>query len=321
VKLHYFKDPNGNFGDDLNEWIWPTLVPELLNDDESELLVGIGTLLNRKLPANPIKHVIGSGLGYGQPPVPDRTFQFHAVRGYRTAKVLGLPDSTVITDSAILVRQMKLPPPAGGPCRAGVMMTGHTLHQFDWQPICEAAGLNFISCHWPVSRVLSEMQRCDLIIAEAMHGAIVADALRIPWIPIVCSDLVLEFKWQDWLSSLDLTYEPMRLPALHGSTSPPEGFGASLKQSVKRVSSRMGIWPSSWGERPRRHSSRSDVASAVIALKSIADARPRLSGNSVILERANRFESLIDTLRSNPILIASNGVRSIPNRGIDCRAY
>ena len=32
MKLFYYKDPTGNFGDDLNPWIWYSLAPELFND-------------------------------------------------------------------------------------------------------------------------------------------------------------------------------------------------------------------------------------------------------------------------------------------------
>jgi succinoglycan biosynthesis protein ExoV len=101
MQLYYFKDRRGNFGDDLNPWLWRQLLPEVLQGSPDELFVGIGTLLNHRLPAAPLKHVFGSGHGYGRKPVIDSQWQFHAVRGFETARALGLPKETVITDAAI----------------------------------------------------------------------------------------------------------------------------------------------------------------------------------------------------------------------------
>jgi succinoglycan biosynthesis protein ExoV len=50
------------------------------------------------------------------------------------------------------------------------------------------------------------------VVTEAMHGAIVADTLRIPWIPVVCSPEIATFKWRDWTASLDLPYRPIAIP-------------------------------------------------------------------------------------------------------------
>jgi succinoglycan biosynthesis protein ExoV len=35
MKLFYFKDPAGNFGDDLNLWLWPKVLPGILDEDGS----------------------------------------------------------------------------------------------------------------------------------------------------------------------------------------------------------------------------------------------------------------------------------------------
>src|ERR1700712_2313875 len=124
MKLYYFEDPLGNFGDDLNPWLWQRLMPSIFDDDERELLVGIGTLLNHRLPREPLKHVFGSGLGYGNTPVIDATFQFHAVRGFDTARALGLAADTVITDAAVLVRAVELPKSEQPRITVGFIPTG-----------------------------------------------------------------------------------------------------------------------------------------------------------------------------------------------------
>ncbi|HRG56916.1 MAG TPA: hypothetical protein PLG56_12795, partial [Lacunisphaera sp.] len=64
MKLYYYRDPIGNFGDDLNPWIWTSLLPEILDGDDKELFLGIGTVINSAVPAAPRKLVFGAGLGY-----------------------------------------------------------------------------------------------------------------------------------------------------------------------------------------------------------------------------------------------------------------
>lgn len=46
-----------------------------------------------------------------------------------------------------------------------------------------------------------------------MHGAIVADAYRIPWIGVDMYG-INKFKWQDWMLSLGLDVPLYKLPML-----------------------------------------------------------------------------------------------------------
>ena len=48
MKLHYYKAPQGNFGDGLNEWIWDRLIPGWRNWDEDATLLGVGTILTQR---------------------------------------------------------------------------------------------------------------------------------------------------------------------------------------------------------------------------------------------------------------------------------
>lgn len=52
-----------------------------------------------------------------------------------------------------------------------------------------------------------------------MHGAIVADAYRIPWIPVSSFDSFNNFKWKDWSLSLSLKIKVNRLHRLYDSNS------------------------------------------------------------------------------------------------------
>ena len=68
MKLHWCELPQGNFGDDLNPWLWPRLLPDL-EDAAGPEFVGIGTLLHRRLERESADRVIFStGAGYSPPP-------------------------------------------------------------------------------------------------------------------------------------------------------------------------------------------------------------------------------------------------------------
>jgi succinoglycan biosynthesis protein ExoV len=63
-----------------------------------------------------------------------------------------------------------------------------------------------------------------------MHGAIIADALRIPWVPISAFNSRHEkdthsFKWADWCGSVDVEFEPLRLPPFR-----PHGYRYLLER-------------------------------------------------------------------------------------------
>lgn len=155
----------------------------------------------------------------------------------------------------------------------------------------------YISSRWSVDRVLGLMQQCDVILAEAMHGAIVADALRIPWIPISCSRIILEFKWQDWLSSLNLSYEAHPVtPLISVEWASAATQGSWLKRGVKRALSSIGVWSRDWGDRPEAPSKPETVSVASSDLRAAARSRPVLSDISILQRRACQFDAVLEPL-------------------------
>jgi succinoglycan biosynthesis protein ExoV len=219
VKLFYYQDLVGNFGDDLNAWLWPRLIPELLDEDDSTLFVGIGSILDRRIPQEPRKVVFGAGVGYGLLPVLDERWQICCVRGPLTARALGLPSAVAVTDSAALVSMVRAAPFAS---RQGVSFiphfrtsTGVETLGIDLEQICARLGINYIDPCGPVEDVLRGIESSTTIVAEAMHGAIVADTLRVPWVPVQLSGRILNLKWLDWCGSLQMEYKPLRhLPGI-----------------------------------------------------------------------------------------------------------
>jgi len=83
-----------------------------------------------------------------------------------------------------------------------------------YQEICDELGFMYISPTENVTDVTEKLLSVELLITEAMHGAICADALRVPWLPYKTNRKFNDFKWQDWLSTVDLTPEFATLPAI-----------------------------------------------------------------------------------------------------------
>jgi succinoglycan biosynthesis protein ExoV len=213
MRLYYYRDKQGNFGDDLNPWLWPKFVPEIFRAGDGCIFVGIGTMLNDEIPSSPIKVVFGAGAGRGRPPVIDDSWKIFCVRGPMTARALKLDPGLAITDPGILVRMIDLPPETR---RFDYSIVPHHIstRRADMRRFVEAAGFNYIDPGGGVSETLRGILRSGVVITEALHGAVVADALRVPWIPVKFFDHILEFKWRDWCESLHLEYKPLDLTAV-----------------------------------------------------------------------------------------------------------
>ena len=213
MKLHYFRHPTApNFGDELNTWLWPRLLGEIFDDDGSVVFIGIGSVLSDDYPARVRKIVMGAGYGaYRSPPVIDETWDIGFVRGPRTAQALGIDRSKAITDGAILIRAVRDCGPKPKRFKTSYIPHWHSLYTGSWQRVCHMAGINLIDPRDPVEQVLDEIAASELVIAEAMHGAIVADALRVPRIPVLPLAPEHRFKWVDWTESVELGHAPFKL--------------------------------------------------------------------------------------------------------------
>lgn len=216
MHLYYYKDPVGNFGDDLNPWLWPQLFPVSLEHcfDDETLFLGIGSILNHKIAEAPKKKVIfGSGYGYGSLPTVTEDWHFFCVRGPLTAQVLGLPAHKAICDSALLVRELW--EPAGRSSGDVAFMPHHvTAAHHDWREVCASLSIRYIDPADPIERTLNTIRNSSVVISEAMHGAIIADALRVPWIPVRTRPRIVDFKWQDWSTSLAIEHQFEWLPPI-----------------------------------------------------------------------------------------------------------
>ncbi len=207
MKLTYFRTDPSNFGDELNAYLWEKLLPAgFLDEDASELFVGIGSILGEVYPATSRKIVMGSGYaGYvRQPDLASGMWNIIFVRGPKTAATLDLPKEKSICDSAVLLRALpELPAPEAG-IGVGFMPHYQSLARGHWDQVCKKAGVTLIDPTLPPDEVLAKIRGASLVITEAMHGAIVADALRRPWIAIEPFHGSHRMKWGDWGASLDM---------------------------------------------------------------------------------------------------------------------
>ena len=83
----------------------------------------------------------------------------------------------------------------------------------DWVEASEQAGLHYIDPCGSVERVIADILASKLLVTEAMHGAIVADALRVPWVPVRPVQPTHRGKWFDWASALDIELRPQDIVA------------------------------------------------------------------------------------------------------------
>lgn len=214
MRLTYFRNTPANFGDEINAFMWQELLPPgFLDEDKSDLFLGIGSILWDHLPRAPMKHVMGSGFGgYTAPPdTQDGSWNVVWVRGPITAERLKLDPGLAICDSAILLRAVALPAPLAG---SGTVFVPHfeSAARGSWEQVCAVAGIEYVDPRGDCMEVLARIRGARLVITEAMHGAIVADALRVPWIGIVPFFPQHRAKWEDWAQSLGINLAPRTLP-------------------------------------------------------------------------------------------------------------
>lgn len=218
MKLFYHKISWGNFGDDLNEWLWPRLIPDFEKSAAADWLVGIGTILDERLNRlEGTKLIIGSGYRPGKwNPVVKKDWKILFVRGPLTAERYGLEEGFALSDPALWVaehwkREQKREQTGGE--QVGFMPHYFTGREIDCEEACLRGGVKFINPGWDVERTLREIGSLDRVIVEAMHGAIVADALGIPWMRVKAlswrreSEQVADFKWTDWARSVGVEPE------------------------------------------------------------------------------------------------------------------
>ena len=224
MKYVVVKSGKDNFGDDLNKWLWPQLFKDIPDTDDCYFL-GIGTLLLGGSPVlNKISHakkiVFGSGVRPSESYVTfraDSLTDIKFLRGPLSALYLN-NKYEYITDAAYAIRHIEKFQQLKNTEKKyeiSVMPYFLSVDSFNWKSICKQLGFHYISpfSEKGVEFTLQEIASSRYLISEAMHGAIAADLLRVPWHRFILStphtegEMVSQFKWADWLQSIRI-YNP-----------------------------------------------------------------------------------------------------------------
>jgi succinoglycan biosynthesis protein ExoV len=201
VLLYRWCGDERNFGDELNCLLWPRLLPDFFDDDAAILFLGIGSVLDARHPEGAVKLVAGAGYGgYESSPALDARWVIHWVRGPRTARLLGLPSVYGLGDPAALLPIQR----AHGGRNIGFVPHFESLGRGAWAEAALAAGITLIDPRDDPEAIIAAIGTCRLLLSEAMHGAIVADAMRVPWIALRPLVAVHRAKWHDWADTVGI---------------------------------------------------------------------------------------------------------------------
>ena len=292
MKLGYVDVPN--FGDALNPYLFDHYLPGFFDGCPREVLMGIGSILGfERFEKAPKKIVFSSGyaVGYASPPDVDHTYDVFCVRGPLTARKLGLSSNLAVTDGAGLLRFMDHDP-VEKTHQYTYVPHKSTEKLYDWPRVCRETGINYVSPESGVKHVLEEIRRSEVVLAEAMHAAIVADTFRIPWVPVVTDARINEFKWRDWTASLNMDYGPRRIPSIYQQPHIKRGvrhrLGTFLPDvGVRAAASAVSLW--------YRMTRRDKVYTAFEELKCVD---PHMSSQNVFDKKTARLREIIHRLKN-----------------------
>ena len=294
--LYQWRGGARNFGDELNALLWPRLLPDFFDTDPGTTFLGIGSILDARHDPAPLKLVAGSGYGgYEAPARLDARWSVHWVRGPRTARQFGLSPSLGIGDPGSLVPLAGLAPPVT-PTDIGFMPHFESAIRGAWDDAAIAAGLRLIDPRGDPGGIIAAIACCRVLLSEALHGIIVADAIRVPWIALQPLAQAHRPKWLDWAETLDLDI-PFR--HLAPSTLLEHAHLTSLSRFHlgRRILGRQA-------DRLRAIARDRFVDRAAGALRRAAEREPTLSRPESLDRSQARMAGAIEILRRTPILDA-----------------
>ncbi|NKN37279.1 polysaccharide pyruvyl transferase family protein [Agrobacterium sp. a22-2] len=312
MKPYYWESEHGNFGDDLNLWLWDFLLPGFRDASPDTLLVGVGTVLNRALlPKGGHKLVLGSGFGYGA--LPDMSdpseWDIRSVRGPLTAEKVGIPPEKGIIDPAVMVADMPEFKDLPKKYKKSFVPHWESAIAGMWPAVCSLVGLNYIDPRGEAKDVIRAIAQSELIVAESMHGAILADAFRVPWVAVTTSHSINSFKWSDWAQTVGVSYKPRQVPISSRAEAVVKGarfWGVDFETGApppedpnsKKIDGDVLVQSHKPRQTPLRMVAKQALAApSALALWQASRAAPQLSTDTVLQARKDRFLEVIEGVR------------------------
>jgi succinoglycan biosynthesis protein ExoV len=209
-----------NLGDDLNNWLWKRVLPSTFLREKGTL-IGIGSVISPEHLSsienpNPI-HILGAGCRNQKYPLSEvsNDLKIHAVRGPLSSVALGQNDQLPLIDGAYALKLTKI---------YGELIKQPKRYKFTLIPyfrsrklinytiLKESKDINILhsSDYKSIENALLTIAQSEYIISESMHGAVIADVLRVPWSRLNYflqnprDKETAEFKWKDWAYSMEM---------------------------------------------------------------------------------------------------------------------
>jgi succinoglycan biosynthesis protein ExoV len=311
MDLYHHESARGNFGDDLNLWIWDGLLPGWRDWDPEAVLVGVGTLLSSTFidreAARPRRYLVaGSGVGYGDGRTPDVSdkarWDVRCLRGPRSARSLGLPEEMGVLDPAVMLAdfpEFQAIPKAGPP-----IFVPHesTVVRHDWTRACAEAGLDYVSPRGDAKEIVGRIAGAPLVLAESMHAAIIADAFRTPWIALRIGPKFHLDKWRDWAASLAIPLHdvPPLFPVEERLFALPRATLAALRArrgAALAAAPRVGADHDRPPGRIARLQHGIEARHVAAALRRHMRRPPSLSNPSKLAAQMNRYRDVLEGVR------------------------
>lgn len=187
-----------NFGDVLTPHLLSGHgVAPILAPPESAELFGVGSIYSF-VPRDFSGKVWGTGLLSPKDAKPLANAEWLGVRGKLTRDFLKLSASLPLGDPGLLADELARP----AETRNNVGVVPHWSEKRSaWVRGYVAQGARLIDPQWRLTKVLTAISQCEIIVASSLHGVIVADSFGIPsaWAPPNASEGGV-FKFDDYES-------------------------------------------------------------------------------------------------------------------------
>jgi len=297
MKLNYCHVAGGNFGDDLNTWLWGNFFEDrLFNREDGCSFFGIGTLLSTSNLAGRDKMVVlGSGAGQKCVKYDREKCEFFWVRGPKTASALGLSPGLSIADPAYLLLESPLRELEEKCYKVSIIPHHKSISLLDWSAVSKRCGFNYIDPRCDFQQVIEQIKQSEIVVCESLHGAIVADAFDVPWVAVSYGYRFNHMKWQDWAESMQLTLKVHDLPcAVTGKVKWTTGWKNYIRSKIGKA-----INNPAWSKRPYRTTGSAELQALEECLLSLAiPEKTSLSDRDVVKGKVNAMMGKIDEFKA-----------------------